>query len=140
MLGFSGGVLSIAPVGLNAMLTDYIKPVQKLFVGLSDYGFQIPPALAEMADTGQVSAAYSWRGVLGGRHRRDRNRLPDVRHGRPSWPATSGTQAGSSAVLSTRCRVPSPQTMTPRVGRSGLSPSRTARSGEFSFGMVFARL
>ena len=28
VLGFSGGVLPIAPVGLNAMLTDYLKSVQ----------------------------------------------------------------------------------------------------------------
>ena len=70
VLGLSGGVLPIAPVGLNAMLTDYIKPVQKLFVGLSDYGFHIPPALAEVADTGHVSGrscrrCLGWRRAIG---------------------------------------------------------------------------
>jgi hypothetical protein len=33
VLGLSGGGLPIAPVGLNAMLTDDIRPVQELFVG-----------------------------------------------------------------------------------------------------------
>jgi hypothetical protein len=42
-------------VGLNAQLTDYTKPAQKLVVDLSDYGFQVPPRLAELADTSQVS-------------------------------------------------------------------------------------
>jgi hypothetical protein len=49
VLGLSGGFLSTDPVGLNVLLTDDIKPMQKLFVGLSDYGFHTPPAQAEFA-------------------------------------------------------------------------------------------
>ena len=52
------------------MLTDYVKPEQKLFVGLSDYGSHMPPVLPEEADTAMLAVRrcrrrLGWRRAIG---------------------------------------------------------------------------
>ena len=83
------------------MLTEYIKPLQKLFAGLSYYGFQIPPELAEFAQSIASPAGHVSGGGLDFLPKSILRRVPLV---------PGGSNSHTSAALRACLSAPTPVT------------------------------